>query len=289
MRLAFVQTAPVLGATRRNLEEAFSLIQRVREADLVVLPELFHSGYAVRSRPEAETLGVSADEMSEPITMCLDAARNFNMALVAGFLEIDPASGKLYNSAWLIDERGIIARYRKIHLFDREKEIYQPGSEKSPVVKVSGARVGMQVCFDWAFPEAWGHLAWSGGDGLGAQIIAHPANLVLPDACPTAIRTRALENRIYIVTAGRVGSDPGPDGEIQFRGGSRIVAPDGTILAAGPEDKPATDMVTVDPSRADDKYMTPRNHILRERFGVVSLSNHEIDSPPNHETEESGR
>ena len=266
MRLAFVQTAPMLGATRRNVEEAFALIERVRDADLVVLPELFHSGYAVRDRGEAEALAVSPDESNEPVSMCIDAARSFRMALAAGFLERETSSGKLYNAAWLIDESGVIARYRKVHLFDWEKDIFEPGTQRSPIAKLAGARVGMMVCFDWAFPEDWGRLAWGDGDGTGAQIIAHPVNLVLPDACPVAVRARALENRVYIVCAGRVGVDPGPSGEIVFRAGSRIVAPDGSVLAAGPDDRPGVDMVTVDPSLADDKYMTPRNHILRERF-----------------------
>jgi predicted amidohydrolase len=266
MKLAYVQTAPILGATKRNLEEAYALIQRVKDADLLVLPELFHSGYAVRNKEEAESLSVSPDEMGEPLAMCLDAVRNFRMTIVAGFLERDPASNKLFNSAWMIGESGIIASYRKVHLFNFEKDIFEPGTEPCQVVKLPQARVGMQICFDWIFPEPWGHLAWGDGDGTGAQIVAHPANLVIPDACPLAIRTRAMENRIYIVTAGRVGNNPGPDGEIIFRGGSRIVGPDGSVLASAPDEKPSADMVTVDPSVADDKYVTPRNHILRERF-----------------------
>lgn len=266
MRIAFVQTAPRLGETRRNLEEAYSLIKRVREADLIVLPELFHCGYAVRDRNEAVSLAAWPDGTSEPVAMCLDAARQFDTAIAGGFLERDD-SGKLFNSAWLIDASGVIARYRKVHLFDREWEIFEPGSQPCPISNVSGVRVAMQVCFDWVFPEPWGRLAWGEGDGTGAQVIAHPANLVLPQACPTAIRARAIENRIFIVTAGRVGTDPGPGAEIEFKAGSRIVAPDGSVLAEGPENLTSADTVTVDPSWADDKYLTPRDHVLRERFG----------------------
>ena len=271
MRLAFVQTAPVLGATRRNLEEAFSLIERVREADLVVLPELFHSGYAVRDRDESMGLAVSADEMSEPLRMCLDAARQYRMVIVAGFLEVDRHENKLYNSSWLINDDGIIGRYRKVHLFDSELDVFERGESPSPIVKIGGARVGMQICFDWAFPEAWGQLAWGEGDGKGAQVIAHPANLVLADACPLAVRTRAMENRVFVVTAGRIGIDPGPLGEIIFQAGSRIIAPDGSVLAAGPEGRTAAEMVAVDISIADNKYLTPRNHVLRERFETAEI------------------
>jgi len=273
MRVAFVQTSPRLGLTSRNLQETFALIEKVHEADLVVLPELFHSGYAVRNRGESEALSVSPDEMTDPVQMCVDACRGFNTAIVGGFLERDD-SGKLYNSAWLVGADGVLATYRKVHLFNHEKDIFEPGDAGAlpPVTRVGGAgggRVGMQVCFDWIFPEAWGRIAWGEGDGTGAQIIAHPVNLVIPDACPLAIRTRAMENRVFIVTAGRVGTDPGPEGVIEFRGGSRIVAPDGSILAAGSDDRPGCDMATIDPAWADDKYVTPRNHVLKERFGVT--------------------
>lgn len=265
MRVAFVQTSPVLGMTRQNLESAFALIERVRDADLVVLPELFHSGYAIRDPDEARSLAVSRNS-SEPLAMCIDAARDFKMAIVGGFLELEERSGKLFNSAWLIDGSGVIAAYRKVHLFDREKDVFEPGTSDSPIKFAGGARIGMQVCFDWAFPEPWGRLAWGGGDGKGAQIIAHPANLVLPEACPLTLRARAIENRVFIVSAGRVGSDPGPTGRIEFRGGSRILAPDGQVLAAGPDDKIGADIAVIDPSWADDKFITPRNHVLRERF-----------------------
>lgn len=278
MLIAYVQTAPRIGMVARNLEEAYSLIEHVRDADLVVLPELFHSGYAVRSRDEAMELSVPHDRMSEPLVMCLDACRAFAMNIIGGFLERDKA-GKLYNSAWLIGPDGIFGRYRKIHLFDREKDIFETGTELSPIVRIGpmkrspgeAARVAMLVCFDWIFPDAWGKLAWGSGDDprpTGAQIIAHPANLVIPDACPRAMRARAMENRIFIVTAGRVGTDPGPDGELEFKAGSQVVAPDGTILAAGPDDSPGCDIVEIDPTWADDKFVTPRNHVLRERFGA---------------------
>ncbi|MCX6647219.1 MAG: hypothetical protein NTY09_12810 [bacterium] len=268
MRLAFIQTSPRIGNTENNLSQAYNLIERVKEADLVVLPELFHSGYAVRSKDEAEFLSVSADEMSTPLAMAVDASRLFKMHVVAGFLERVKSDG-LYNSAWLIGPDGIISKYRKVHLFNDEKDIFKPGDKPCDIVAIggtSGARAAMQICFDWIFPEPWGLLAWGTGPGTGAQIIAHPANLVLPDACPLAIRARAMENRVYIVTAGRVGTDPGSEGEIEFRGGSRIVAPDGSILAAGHDNKIDCALVEINPAWADDKNITPRNNILEERF-----------------------
>jgi predicted amidohydrolase len=270
MRIAFVQTSPRIGNTESNLSQAYNLIGRVKEADLVVLPELFHSGYAVRNKNEAESLSVSADEMSTPLAMAVDSCRLFKLYIVGGFLERVKSEG-LYNSAWLIGPDGIISKYRKAHLFNDEKDIFKPGDKQSDIVGIggaAGARVGMQICFDWIFPEPWGSLSWGNGPGTGAQIIAHPANLVIPDACPLAIRARSMENRVYIVTAGRVGTDPGPDDEIEFCAGSRIVAPDGTILAAGHDTKIDCGLVEINPAWADDKNITARNNILEERFNT---------------------
>jgi len=271
MRVAYVQTSPTLGTVSANLDEAWSFIEKVKEADLVVLPELFHTGYMVRNRDEAKAHAVSRDKSSDPLEMCLDACRTFGMSIAAGFLEIDDKK-TLFNSSWLIDSGGIVSAYRKIHLFYLEVDIFEPGDDIAPAAEVASkrtgrvARVGMQICFDWIFPENWGRLAWGEGGKNGAQIIAHPANLVIPDLCPLAIRTRAVENHVFIVTAGRVGVDPGPSGEIIFCGGSRIVAPDGEVLAAGHDDRPGCDMVEINPEWADDKLITPLNNVLQERF-----------------------
>jgi len=278
MRVAYVQTSPRIGDLRGNLEEAWTLIEKVREADLVVLPELFHSGYAVRSRDESLSLSVSRDDGGQPLLMCVDACQSFAMNIVGGFLERDDRN-RLWNSAWLIGPEGIFSVYRKINLFDSEKEIFERGNELSPITRIGpmkggrseAARVAMAVCFDWIFPDLWGRLAWGNGDyerPTGAQVICHPANLVIPDKCPHTIRSRAMENRIFIVTAGRVGVEDGPSGDLVFRAGSRIVSPDGTILSAGPENSPGYDMITIDPVEADNKYVTPRNHVLRERYGT---------------------
>ncbi len=271
MRVAYVQTSPSLGNTRSNLEQAFALVECVKEADLVVLPELFHSGYSVRDKDEALALAISEDESSEPLEMCLDACRKFRMHVVAGFLEKDDRDN-LFNSAWLMAPEGIISNYRKVHLFNLEKHIFSPGTDSGEISRLQfdggSARVGMQICFDWIFPDGWGKLAWGEGPGTGSQVITHPANLVIPDACPAAIRTRATENRVFIITAGRVGHDPAPEGDILFRGGSRIVSPDGKILSRGHDSEPCCDMVEIDPEWADNKFVTPLNDVLAERFGI---------------------
>ena len=72
---------------------------------------------------------------------------------------------------------------------------------------LDGVKVGVMICFDWRFPETARSLALK-----GAEIIAHPSNLVLPH-CPQAMITRCLENRIFAITADRVGEEERIPGE----------------------------------------------------------------------------
>jgi Predicted amidohydrolase len=125
----------------------------------------------------------------------------------------------------IIGPNGYLGKYRKIHLFDTEKNCFEKGDLPLKVFNIGSARVGVMICFDWRFPETARTLALSGAD-----LIAHPSNLVLPH-CPQSIITRCLENRIFIVTANRVGTEKRtPNNSLNFIGQSQVVDPDGNIL-----------------------------------------------------------
>lgn len=115
------------------------------------------------------------------------------------------------------------------------------------------------ICFDWRFPEAARKLTL-----LGAQIICHPSNLVLPH-CPDAMVTRALENGVYTITADRIGTENRTGTALTFIGNSRIIGPDGRILAELGRDETAFVARDIDPARADQKAVTPRNDLLGDR------------------------
>lgn len=82
--------------------------------------------------------------------------------------------GSLYNSAAVVGPDGLLAVYRKTHLWDREKLWFTPGSEPPPVVETPFGRIGVAVCYDLDFPELTRGLALAGAD-----LIALPANLSL--------------------------------------------------------------------------------------------------------------
>ncbi len=153
-----------------------------------------------------------------------------------------------------------MGKYRKLHLFDEEKLFFSPGNLELPVFKIGSVTVGLLVCFDWIFPEAARTLALK-----GAEIICQPANLVLP-YCQGAMVTRAIENRVFTVTANRVGSEArGGKPLLHFTGKSQVVSPKGEKLLTFSEKEEHLRVVEIEPTEARDKWVTPRNHIFEER------------------------
>jgi predicted amidohydrolase len=256
MRVGVLQFEPVLGEVEHNLTHIERALTGVA-LDLVVLPELCTTGYQLGS-DEARALaepfpgGASAERLAR-------VARREDLFLVAGVAE--SATGKPFNSAVLVGPEGHVATYRKAHLFSDELDRFAPGDTGFFVTSVRGVRVGMMICFDWVFPESARCLAL-----LGADLLAHPANLVLP-YCQGAMPTRCLENGVFALTANRVGREahlPGKP-ELAFTGGSQIVNPRGQVLAAAPATGDVLLRAEIDPAAARDKRLTPRNDLLADR------------------------
>ena len=219
--------------------------------DLLVLPELANSGYMFASRDEALAQSETIPEGSFS-TILLEWSQE-GRVVVAGICEMK--EGNLYNSAAVFVDGRHLATYRKIHLFDRENEWFLPGNEEPPVVDFKGHKIGVMVCFDWAFPEVARILALKGAD-----IILHPANLVLP-YCQNAMITRSIENRVFTATANRVGTERG----VVFSGMSQITSPRGEVLLRLQEEKLRVAWVDLDLSLARDKKITKRNDVMDDR------------------------
>jgi predicted amidohydrolase len=137
-----------------------------------------------------------------------------------------------------------------------EKDFFEPGDVGLPVYDIGPCRIGMLVCFDWIFPEAWRVLALKGAD-----IICHPANLVLPGLAQQAVPVHALTNRLYVVTANRIGSE----GELTFTGMSTIADPKGQVLVQASRTREEVSKIEIDVSLARVKDITSRNNILADR------------------------
>ncbi len=254
MKIAAVQFAPAFGEVEANLRTCRNLVSSV-EADLYVLPELALSGYLFESPEEAHSL--AQDPEGSEIGAFADLAAERGSVIVVGFAE--RAGEAVFNSSVLVGPDGRRSVYRKIHLFYPEKDVFLPGDRPFEVVEAAGVRLGMMICFDWIFPESARSLALQ-----GAEILCHPANLVLP-YCQDAMVTRALENRVFAVTANRTGTEERVGKELTFTGLSEIVAPNGEILAKADTTGEAVITAEIDPGRARDKAVTPRNDAFGDR------------------------
>jgi predicted amidohydrolase len=252
MRAAILQFQPVLGEVSRNVA---AIEQRVREAgaDLCVLPELCLSGYELRDVDQARACSQVPREGDPIVARLTELARTSATTLVGGFIERD--GDRLYNAAFVVTPEGVKGVYRKVHLFGDEPRLFHPGDRGFAVFDVGEWRLGVLICFDWMFPEAARTLALAGAD-----VLAHPSNLVLPWA-QAAMVTRALENGVYVLTANRVGSDR----ELTFTGRSQAVDPRGRVLGQAPEAGDATVLAELDLALARDKWVASTNHRWDDR------------------------
>lgn len=255
MKVGFLQLRPKFGNVKANVRSAKSLLKNVSDA-IIVLPELFNTGYLFRSKDELKDLaestanGYTVGEMKK-------IAKQKNLSLVFGMVE--KKGRKFYNSSVLVTSKGKIFTYQKTHLFDREKLFFAPGEQNYAVHEVDGAKIGMMVCFDWCFPEVTRVLALK-----GAQIICHPANLILPHG-QAAMRTRSIENRVFTITANRIGTEKRPNVSITFTGNSQIIDPSGVELAGVGDRSESLKIVDVDVTEADNKSINSNNDIFKDR------------------------
>jgi len=253
IRIAAIQTHPEFGQVESNVDTALAAVPP--ECDLAVLPELFNTGYQFINRAEA---GELAEDPADGFTArrLRVFAADCAVHLVAGIAERD--GDRIFNSALLVRPDGSWEIYRKIHLFWDEKIIFDPGDLGFPVFPACGTTVGLMICFDWIFPEAMRTLTLR-----GAHIVCHPANLLLP-YCYDAMITRCLENRIYAVTANRIGSEHRTETALTFNGLSQIVSPLGKRLAAVDDQACGVIEAVVDPG-ATRQDLTPRNNLQSDR------------------------
>lgn len=255
MRAAYFQFQPRFGepeANRQRMAEALAAVQ----ADLLVLPELSNTGYNFSAVSEVAAWAESAAS-GETVALWRDMARKRRMTLVGGFAERDGA--RLYNSAAAALPDGRLVVYRKMHLFYKEPQFFSPGDSPAPVVDAPGARIGVMICFDWAFPEVTRSLALR-----GAEVICHPGNIVTQFP-PRAMVVRSVENRVFTITANRTGEEPGAAGHLCFRGRSQITAPDGAVLAASEEDVEEVRAADIDPAQARDKRLAGLTDLFQSR------------------------
>jgi deaminated glutathione amidase len=229
-----LNSCPDKDANRRKAE---TLVRAAaaRGAVLVVLPEVFFW-----RGPRAEEVD-AAEPIPGPTVEYLAAlARDLRVHIVAGsILERVPGQDKVFNTSTVFNQQGeLIARYRKLHLFDvdipgqvsiRESDTRVRGAE-TVIVRTDIGVIGLSVCYDLRFPELYRRLVRD-----GAEIVCLPSAFTFPTGAAhweVLVRARAIENQVYVVAADQFGRSPGGFNDY---GHSLIVDPWGTPVAQAPD------------------------------------------------------
>lgn len=214
MKVALVQEAPILNVPETNLVLIENYVSEAAKAhtDLVIFPEMFVTGYSI----SAEFRATYRHELYLESLQYM--AGTYKLWLVLGYPE-RAGDGQLYNTAAIISPKGIIGRYRKVHLFGAEVTMFSPG-HSFPVFDTPWGRMGLLICYDIEFPEAARILALR-----GAQLIIVPTANMIPwqEYQILYTRVRAMENGVFVAVANRVGKE----GQVTFCGGSAVAGPDG--------------------------------------------------------------
>jgi predicted amidohydrolase len=266
VKIACAQTEPKLRDLSSNLDEMKRIIESC-EADLIVFPELSLSGYFFLSKEEILPYSFSTED--EIISVLCQSCRDHKRAIVFGFAE--RSGDKVFNSSVLIDSKGeIIGLYRKVHLFYYETIVFSPGDLGFPVFDLqlengSMVKIGMQICYDWRFPEATRSLALR-----GAEVVVIPSNIVTTtDLLIDTLRVRAFENKVIVAFSDRVGSE---EREIQgkreilgFRGESCIINYNGELLKKCSTDEMTTCYALISPSETTIKNVNLYSDIIKDR------------------------
>jgi predicted amidohydrolase len=223
--LLLAQTGPKVGNKVRNLRQISEQAAKARKknVDLLIFPELHLTGYAMR-----DEVSHLAEPVPGPSTRKVEGlAKEHGVHIIFGMPEESDVKGVIHNTAVFVGPKGLIGRYRKIHLpthsVFEERRYYRPGQE-APVFKTDIGTIALNICYDLYFPELTRLQALQ-----GAQLV------VCISASPGLRRrffegfclSRAMENAVYLAYVNRVGIEEG----LQFWGGSRVIAPNGSVLA----------------------------------------------------------
>lgn len=208
----------------KNLQNLSLRLSGLREkTDLIILPEMFNTGFTMNVAACAET-------MSGPtMHWMFDLSKKFD-CVVAGSLIIEE-EGRYYNRFVWMSPDGTFVHYDKRHLFGmgKEDEHFTAGSSRV-ILNIKGWRICPMVCYDLRFP------VWSRNENDAYDLLVYTANW--PDKRSAhwraLIPARAIENQSYVIGVNRVGHD---GNETYYSGGSMCISPAGDVVYYKPEDE----------------------------------------------------
>lgn len=256
--VALAQISSKAGDKETNLKTMEKTITDAKRkgANLILFPELALTGYVVRDL---------AYELAEPVPSgpavrdITKTAKRQNVHVVFGMIENSvKAAAVLHNTAVLVGPRGFVGKYQKMHLpthsVFEEKRYFRPGYQ-TPVFETEIGKIGLIICYDIFFPEITRVMRLKGAQ-LISCISASPSTRRGFFEILTA--ARAIENTVFLAYTNLVGIEDG----LQFWGGSRLIAPNGSIMTQAKYDEEDLIMARIDYSEM--KQVEPFVPTLRD-------------------------
>lgn len=226
MRITLLQTAPEWGNPGKSREDARRMLMGTPKTDLVVLPEMFATGFV--TEPE----GVAEPLEGDTLRWMMEQARAKGCAF-AGSVSVQAPEG-YRNRFYFVFPDGRYRFYDKHHLFSLggENARYVPGEERV-IVEYSGFRILLQVCYDLRFPVFSRNRLIDGRPefDLILYIASWPQQRV--DAWDALLKARAIENVCYVAGVNRVGKDP----DNLYSGHTSLYGPRGELVSICKENR----------------------------------------------------
>ncbi|OAN17990.1 carbon-nitrogen hydrolase [Photobacterium jeanii] len=234
MNISIVQMDVVYKNKAENIAKLSNMLEAAdKVGELVLLPELFSTGYIFNSPEEIHALCEDYTN-SLTITALTQLASAHNTTIVAGVAEVE--DNQYFNSIAVVDKHGLQHKYRKISQTNIDRQYFSRG-DSLLTFKHHGLVFGVAVCFDLWFPEIIRPYA-----ELGIDVLLHPANFGGPYSLHVS-RSRAIENSMHVATCNRIGKDITKELSAEYCGSSQLCTPNGEYLVQFAQHE---ELVTVD-------------------------------------------
>lgn len=254
LKIAGIQMDISLGNKDMNIQRAEVFIREAGKCDIIYLPELFSTGYAL------DDIRDLAEPVPGPTTDFMGRMARETGSVIGGTLA-EAEADQIYNTQVVIDGSGnLVAKYRKVHLFGplHETDHFSPGDELV-TVRTQDATLGLMTCYDIRFPEQARRLTLDGADILMCPSefpkprLAHWRHLLI---------ARAIENQVFVVGVNRTGSDD----QAEYCGHSMIIDPWGEVLSEAGEGE---EVITADIDLQKIEEVRKRIPALKDRVEDV--------------------
>ena len=284
MKIVGVQMDISLGEVEENLQRIIEKLHAAaqQQGELVIFPECALTGYCFDSREEA--MKYAELENGPAKQQLIAVCQKLKLHCIVGYLE--KSGDQFFNAAALLGPDGAVGNYRKVHLpFLGVDRFTDYGDRPFATQQAQGVNIGMNICYDSAFPEASRALALAGAD-----LIALPTNWPPGAECmtPGAICTRAMENKLYYAAINRVGTERG----VKFIGRSCICDPNGQVLVSAPADEEVLLITEIDVELARQKRIIRQKDVheidrladRRPQFYTPITEPHSLKTPRQRHT-----